>query len=195
MRYVKKHFFLLSLLFAGSLSAQSFLNLDFEEVENGMPKMWTKVLDIGYEISVDTTRGFMSSKSLFITPSPNVRRPQMGKAGSVFPVEAAKGKKVVFSGFVKTEDVETGWASLWIEIYGKDANGEEKIIYADMMAGRGAKYTADWKKLSLTVKVPTIATQIKYGVLLISSGKAWFDFLDFEIDGKVYEDVIPPAKK
>ncbi len=194
MKTANGYILLLILLFFGTISAQSSLNLDFEEIEKGMPKRWHGNGD-GYKFVADTTTGFMSKRSLLIYNAE--KRVQAGTTVAFFPVEAARGKKIVFSGFIKTEkvDQEWGWAGLWLRVDGKDAEGKPKILGFDNMKGRGAKYSEDWKRLVIEMKVDENATGIFFGALLVGTGKAWFDYLEFEIDGKLYDDVIPGMKK
>jgi len=193
MKVARGCFFVLIMLFIGNVYAQS-LNLDFEEIEKGMPKGYRGYGD-GYKFVADTTIGFMSKKSLHIYSKE--RRVQMGIVGAVFPVEAARGKKIVFSGFIKTEkvDQEWAWAGLWLRVTGKDAEGKPVILGYDNMSGRGAKYSEDWKRMVIEMKINEKATEITFGALLAGTGKAWFDYLEFEIDGKLYDDVIPGLKK
>jgi hypothetical protein len=192
MKVIKFYIFILSLFVFNTISAQSFLNLDFEVVEKGMPQRWIGSGD-GFKIYVDTTVGFMSPKSLCIESVE--KRVMVGTAASRFPVEAARGKTITFSGFIKTEKVNTGWACLWLVVFGKDADGKDIVLSSDDMRGRGAKFSEDWKKLIIKMKVDEKATGIAFGTRLVSNGKAWFDYLEFEIDGKIYEDVIPETKK
>lgn len=192
MKICKFYFFVFIALFCTGIKAQSFLNLDFEVTEKADAVGWDKGTGEGFKIEVDTTVGFMSRKSMHIKSVE--KRVQAGIIGASFPIEAARGKTIKLSGFIKTEKVDVGWAGLWIGVYGKDEEGKDKVLNFNNMAGRGAKYSEDWKKLSITMKVDEKAYKIRYGVLLVGTGKAWFDYLEFEIDGKFYEDIIPEKK-
>lgn len=103
-----------------------------------------------------------------------------GVATGRFPVEAAKGKKVRFSGWIKTQGV-TGYAGLWWR-----ADGEKGVLAFDNMQRQNVRGDTDWKRYEISLDVPDTVININFGVLMPGSGKAWFDDLSVEIDGKVY---------
>ncbi|HUD72672.1 MAG TPA: erythromycin esterase family protein, partial [Dongiaceae bacterium] len=95
-----------------------------------------------------------------------------------FPFEAAAGKKVHFSGYIRTREVTGGWAGLWWRVDGK--NG---ILAFDNMQDRGATGTTDWKRYDLELPVSPDVTNISFGLLMPGSGTAWFDDLSITLDG------------
>lgn len=102
-------------------------------------------------------------------------------ATGTFPVEAAKGKTIVFRGWIKTEDVEK-YAALW---WRADKPDQEAIAF-DNMQERGPYGTTDWKEYKIELDIPEETTNINFGVLLAGGGRAWFDDLSVEIDGEPY---------
>lgn len=100
-----------------------------------------------------------------------------GCATGSFPVEDARGKKIKFSGWAKTDDLKNGWAGLWWRVDGPTPR-------FDNMGDRGLRGTTDWTELSIEMDVPQDAKGIVFGFLMPGAGKAWFDGLKVEIDGK-----------
>lgn len=100
-----------------------------------------------------------------------------GCATGRFPIEEARGKKIRYSGWVKCEGVDDGWAGLWWR-----ADGPSMRI--DNMQDRGPRGTQDWAEFAIEMDVPADATGIFFGLLMPGHGKAWFDGLKIEIDGK-----------
>src|SRR5262249_29760965 len=105
-----------------------------------------------------------------------------GTATGAFPVSVAAGKKLRFSGYIKTEDAD-GAAGLWWRV-----DGPGGVLAFNNMNTLGIKGTTDWKEYSFELPVAAEARNINFGMLLSGSGAAWFDDLKVELDGKPYED-------
>jgi erythromycin esterase-like protein len=110
--------------------------------------------------------------------------PGFGLAVGTFPVGQAAGKKVRFSGYIKTEGVTTDYAGLWWRVDG--AAGAQLAF--DNMAGRGATGSADWRQFSIELPVDRAVANINFGAILPGNGTAWFDDLSIELDGQPYTD-------
>jgi len=106
-----------------------------------------------------------------------------GVATASFPVSAAAGRQVRFSGYIKTAGVADGYAGLWWRV-----DGASGFLAFDNMDGRGATGTTDWKEYSIELPVAADAKNIKFGALFPGSGTAWFDDFRVELNGKPYED-------
>jgi erythromycin esterase-like protein len=111
-------------------------------------------------------------------------QPAFGVATATFPVNMAAGHHIKYSGFIRTEGVDQGYAGLWWRTDG--ANG--KPLSLDNMADRGAKGTTPWTRYEISLEVPASATHINFGALHSGNGSAWFDSLQVEIDGVPYAD-------
>jgi hypothetical protein len=92
----------------------------------------------------------------------------------VLPAAPYLGKRVRFSGFVRTEDVAV-WAALSIRV--EDADGV--WLANDLMDGRLIKGTTGWRKYDVVLDVPPQATGVMFGLMLIGGGRAWIDGLEF----------------
>jgi hypothetical protein len=108
-----------------------------------------------------------------------------GVGTAAFPVTAAAGKHVKYSGYIKTEGINRGWAGLWWRVDGEQ--GSAPLAF-DNMQDRGATGTAPWTRYEIELDVPANATHIDFGVLHVGNGDAWFDTLQVELDGVAYTD-------
>ncbi|MDR3697458.1 S41 family peptidase [Mucilaginibacter sp.] len=96
-----------------------------------------------------------------------------------------KGEKIQLRGFLKTENVNSGYAGLWMRIDGMD-----KTIAFDNMHDRGVKGTTDWTEYTIDLDYDSSAAiNINAGALLIGDGKLWADNFKLFIDGQPIENV------
>jgi len=103
-------------------------------------------------------------------------------ATGTFPVEAAKGKKLRYRGWIKTAGVTRGFAGLWWR-----ADGESGVLAFDNMQSREIKGDTDWKEYDVVLDIPAQTSNINFGMILPGDGQAWFDDLKVELDGKEYD--------
>lgn len=89
-----------------------------------------------------------------------------------------RGKRVRFSGYVKSENVRAGWAGLWLRI---DGAAPAQPLGFDNMQQRPIKGTTDWKRYAIVLDVPDEATALAFGLLLAGDGQVWMDDLTFEV--------------
>jgi TonB family protein len=106
-----------------------------------------------------------------------------GVATTTFPVQAAAGKRIRYSGYIKTENISRGWAGLWWRV-----DGTSGVLAFDNMQDRGAKGTTDWQRYEIDLPVAADAKNINFGVLHAGDGSAWFDGLAVEVDRVPYSD-------
>ncbi|TAH37295.1 MAG: erythromycin esterase family protein [Planctomycetota bacterium] len=106
-----------------------------------------------------------------------------GVATGTFPVAAARGRSVRFSGWIRTEDLRDGFAGLWWRV-----DGPTGVLAFDNMEGRGPKGTSDWARYEIVLDVPPEATNINFGVIMPGAGASWFDDLEVALDGQPYAD-------
>lgn len=105
-----------------------------------------------------------------------------GSATGSFPIAEAAGKRVRFSGYIKTENV-TGYAGLWWRV-----DGAAGVKGFANLRDRAPKGTTDWQRYELEIAVAPGVTNINFGALLSGEGTAWFDALAVELDGQPYTD-------
>ena len=164
----------------------TYLNLDFEDVGwKESPKFWY-CFGWGYKMALNSENVHSGKYSLFITAE-KATRYGSGEATSTFPIEDARGKKVRFKGYIKTENVTDGYAGLWWRVDGKNKKG----IILENMKDRGAVGTTPWKEYVIELDVPAEGDNIDFGVLLTGAGKAWFDKLEITLNNVPYQQVKP----
>jgi len=103
-------------------------------------------------------------------------------ATGAFPIDAAAGMHVRFSGYIKTQDV-SGYAGLWWR-----ADGAGRSLAFRDLDGAAPQGTRGWKRYALEIAVPAETRNINFGALLAGKGTAWFDGLAVEINGVRYEN-------
>jgi erythromycin esterase-like protein len=113
--------------------------------------------------------------------SPTTSGNAFGVATATFPVKDAAGKRIRFSGYIKTEGVTTGYAGLWWRV-----DGPSGVLAFDNMQNRGVSGTTDWKRYDIELPVAADAKNINFGALFPGNGTAWFDELTVELDGTPY---------
>lgn len=111
-------------------------------------------------------------------------RSSRGFASGDFPALVAAGRRVRFSGYIKTDGVTHGYAGLSWRLYSKTG----LLAYANM-SNQGARGTADWRQYEIVIDVPAEAAAIVFGVEHPGNGTAWFDSLGVEVDGYPYRNM------
>ena len=99
-----------------------------------------------------------------------------------FPVTQARGRRIRFSGFIRTEDV-TNHACIW-----GWAGGAGGAITHDALEGRRPRGTSGWREYAIELDVPKSAAHVGLGCYLAGNGRAWFHSLAIEIDGETWQD-------
>lgn len=109
-------------------------------------------------------------------PQTSSQESDFGCATAKLPVEVFRGKKLRVRGWIKTDDLQDGWAGLWLRVDGPSP-------WFDNMHDRGLTGTSDWEERVLELEVPNDARAIFFGLVMPGTGKAWFDDLSIEVDG------------
>lgn len=129
-----------------------------------------------YEAYVDHNACNVGTKSATIKSITDTF--EVGEYATIMQQFSAKeflGKRVRFSGFVKTQDV-TGWCGLWLRI--DSALGV--TLKLDNMQGRPIVGTKEWNYYSCVLDISEEAAIINIGILLYGSGQAWLDNVNFQ---------------
>ena len=106
-----------------------------------------------------------------------------GVATGTFPVARAAGKRVRYSGYIRTEGVTRGFAGLWWRV-----DGQAGVLAFDNMQDRGPRGSTEWTRYTVELPVSSEARNINFGLLLPGDGTAWFDDLTIELDGEPFTD-------
>ena len=167
---------------AGAAPARPYLDLDFEAPECSGGWFFQGV---GYESVVDRAEvrsGRQSLRMRYIFPGSWSGNPaDLGVARQSFPASAVAGKRVRYSGEIKTQDVN-GFAGLWWNA----RNAAGQVVAGDSMEGegRGVTGTTPWTRHAIEIDVPESAVTVSFGVFHAGNGMSWFDGLTVEIDGR-----------
>ena len=94
-------------------SVPNDFNLDFEAIENGMPIGWQANGSEGYSLFIDSTIAKSGKYSVAIELKKGT--PQFGVWGLIIP-KNYEGEEITLSGYIKTENVTNGYASLLMRI-------------------------------------------------------------------------------
>ena len=183
---MKTKFILILCCLSGQVFSQEFLNLDFEYAIHGeqKPQGWF-VGGGGYTATMDSEIKYNGATSIKIE-SNNPTQNQFGVCTGAFPSELVKGKEIEFSGWIRTKNVEGGYAGLWWRV-----DGATGTLGFDNMHNRGIKGTNEWQKVSIKMKIDEKVTNINFGGLFVGHGTAWFDNFEVLINGVKFNDVTP----
>jgi beta-lactamase regulating signal transducer with metallopeptidase domain len=128
--------------------------------------------------------------------------PGFGVATGSFPVADAAGETVRFSAWIKTENVQNGYAGLWWRVDGPGGeynhvalafdNSQARFIDGKPEASentlRGATGTTPWTHYEFELPVDKTAANVYFGVLFTGTGTAWVDAMKIELDGQPYSN-------
>jgi hypothetical protein len=128
--------------------------------------------------------------------------PPYGMAAGTFPVRDAVGKTVRFSAWIKTENVQNGYAGLWWRVDGPGEGTNRPVLAFDnsnarILDGkpdahngtiRGATGSTPWTLYEFELPVGKTASNINFGALLTGTGTAWVDAMKVELDGEPYSN-------
>ncbi len=176
-------------------------NLEFEAQKqlarnrNDSIHNWAVSTDSGFQLNLDEDVLLGGKPSVRIYSS-NPASPGFGSLYQVFSAQDYCGKRIEWSGSVKTSNV-TDWAGLFMQVSTKD-----RVVAFDAMEERPVKGTNDWTKCRIVLDVPPDSKKIKIGFLTAGSGRSWISNCAFKVVNKdvpvtgksVMDDRIPPEK-
>jgi hypothetical protein len=145
------------------------------EITPGFPEGWLLYGSRDGQQAFDSHGGFDSeirhggsySASFF---SLNVSRDDQARLTQRIRATHLVGKRVRFSGYVKTNDVN-GWAGLWMRV---DTWDKQAWAFDDM-EDRGITGTTEWARYQVVLDVPEDAAAIYFGAHFFGRGQVWLD--------------------
>jgi hypothetical protein len=126
-----------------------------------------------YEQGVDPEVLFNGKKSAYLR-SKGLGPEGFGTLMQTFQARAYSGKRLRYSAYVKSEEVEK-WAGLWMRIDGPQVG----MLGFDNMQNRPIKDTTDWQRYEIVLDIPKESTNIAFGILLDGSGQVWLSDIQF----------------
>jgi len=144
------------------------------------------------DVPTDTVRAFLRRVDPEWADSLEVLSSAMSRArqsvvknvwahGDLATLDAA-GHHVRLSGWIRTQDV-SDFAGLLLGAYAQGG-----VVAFDNMEHQHVKGTRGWQRYALELDVPAKADHIDVGAMMVGTGKAWFDSLGIEIDGKPWSN-------
>jgi len=174
-----------SFIYSQTSTLQPPLNLGFEFLEQGKPRGWAIYGGEGYQATTDSSQ----LKSGKYSACLEYKEGQIGFKSFAYTLPFNyQGNKITLSGYIKTEDVSDGFASLWMRI-------DPSVGYKDM-SNQGITGTMEWTRYEISMDLdPEITTQIDVGGYLSGKGTMWLDDLSVTIDGTEIQYLKPHVKK
>jgi erythromycin esterase len=138
----------------------------------------------GFELAADSARAFSGTYSARLRNT-GAADTVTGPTNRTLPPDLVRGKRVTFSAAIRTEGVETGYASLWLRVDGADG---QMISIDNASRTRGS---TDWVRGQIERSVSSSAATVYFGFFLQGKGSAWFDDMRIEIDGVPITQTAP----
>lgn len=133
-----------------------------------------------YEMGIDNSV-FQNGQACAYIKSKSPKENQFGTLMQTISAENYLGKRLMLSGYIKSEDVN-GWSGMWMRI---DGESNQQLGF-DNMRDRAIKGMTDWKMYEIVLDIPENSKTINYGVLLSGDGEVWFDNFELkEVDKNV----------
>ncbi|UPL48890.1 hypothetical protein [Hymenobacter sublimis] len=179
-----KRYYLLWALLSATVATQAQrvapnLNLDVEQVnpKTHLPVGWWAPAGNGYTVAADSLVKHHGRYALRIQ-SAGAKAGGFGVASVKLPVNF-QGKTVTLTGFLKTENVQNGYAGLWLRV-----DGPQGVLHLDNMSKQNLHGTTEWGAYSITLPLAEAAESVVLGGLLPGTGTMWLDQLELTVDGK-----------
>ena len=169
-----------SLQAKSSASPASYLNFEIGARENGYPNEWAGGGPASYKLTLDKSEshtGAACGRIEGTTPSPG----EFGTFTTAVDASNYVGRKVRYTGWIKSDNITDGWAGMWLRIDG--AGGLSEILGFDNMHDRAITGTTGWKQYTIEMDVPKGAKKIFFGFLLAGNGTLRGDDLKIEAVG------------
>jgi erythromycin esterase len=140
----------------------------------GVPPGWFGGGSAGYTIG-QTAETHSGDRAAFISGEPGVTG--FASMGQTISVEGLRGKRVRWSGWLKTRKLTTTVAGLWVR-----ADGPQGTVAFDNMTWAAPDMAGDhdWRQMAVVIDVPQTALGITLGLLLNGSGVLVADDLSLE---------------
>ena len=131
--------------------------------------------EMSYRFTLDPAIKRSGTRSMRVD---NVGSEPYGAIEQAVSVASLAGRKVRFSGWLKTRGADGVGASLMMLV-----DGSGGILTNNFMAGSEATGSREWQRYSITLGIPTNASGLRVGVMLQGAGTVWFDDAELEIIG------------
>lgn len=165
---------------AANAGLEPYLNLDFEDGQDGKSPTGWYAGGEGYTGAVSTTAPHQGEQCLMLSKTDPASN-GFGVGTGSFPIAHVAGHRITYTGWIRTAGVTEGYAGLWWRVDGPDG-----MLAFDNMMARGVKGDTEWTQYTIELDVGAEVTNINFGCLLPGNGTAWFDDLQVLIDGELF---------
>lgn len=188
-----RYFLLFTIILLLACNESQDYNSGFESVDNAssLPAGWSFQAPNYNNIKVDSVTKYEGNYSLSIQNSIDFNTPQ--EVGNYFYIEeydrsSKKGDSIELRGYMKMEEVQGGYAAIWLKLDGVDVVGE--------LVDKKNVGTHDWAPYSIKLPYTNKTRNIAYGGVLNGVGKVWFDNFQLYKGSKPLNSLrrIPPKK-
>ncbi|MCC3151737.1 S41 family peptidase [Hymenobacter sp. BT770] len=163
------------------------LNLDFEQVNQPakQPRGWVSPGTDGYWMAADSVVRHGGRYALRLQSQGPRPDKSFGVARVTVPVNF-QGKAIKLTGFMKTQNVQDGYAGLWLRV-----DGEASTLAFDNMSKQNVHGTTDWQAYTITLPLGEQAETLVLGGILPGSGTMWLDDLVLTVDDQPLAQARP----
>ena len=115
--------------------------------------------------------------------APHATQGAFAFATARLPGSVVAGKHVAIAGSMRSNDIEDGYAGLWMR-----ADGPNGVLSFKNLGQENITGTTPWKRYEISMDVPANATGLSFGATQSGSGTAWLDAMEVTINGQPYSD-------
>ena len=144
-----------------------------------------------YEIGLDHHTVHTGSTAAYLKSIHPVEPFAFATLMQEFRADHYTGKRIRFSGFVKTSNVHIA-CGLWMRVDGAD----QQILQFDNMNNRPISGDTDWNHYAIVLDIPQTSEIILIGILLTGTGQVWVDGFRFEeVDHSIPVTNLEPERE
>lgn len=158
-----------------------------DPLENRFPMHWGGG-PAGYQVLVDQSVKHSGEFSASLESTGQSWQPSFGTIVQAIQATEYTGKRIRFSGFIKTDKTEA--AGLWLRV----DSAERGTVAFDNMQSRRIVGTNDWQEVQIVLDVPKDASVLTFGAILSGAGRLWVDDLSIMVGDQDVEPTRPPMK-
>lgn len=145
-------------------------------------KGWSITGSHKHEYELSTTDERIEGKRVALLRSKVENPGGFGAQVQSFLAEKYLGKRVRFSGVLRTDSVD-GWAGLWMRVDGHDTHRSGESLAFDNMEDRSLSGTTEWTPCNIVLEVSDEALRILVGTILSGKGAVYMAGFNLEVVG------------
>ncbi|GAB5516667.1 serine/threonine-protein kinase [Rhodopirellula baltica] len=158
-----------------------------DPLENRFPMHWGGG-PAGYQVLVDESVKHSGEFSASLESTSQSWQPSFGTIVQAIQASKYTGKRIRFSGFIKTDKTQA--AGLWLRV----DSAKRGTVAFDNMQSRRIEGTNDWQEVQIVLDVPKDASVLTFGAILSGAGRLWVDDLSITVVDQNVEPTRPPMQ-